>query len=230
MRRVGRWLRRTFVSGLLVLGPLALCLYLLWLLYRLAYAALGPHTAFAELMRRVLGRYVPGTEVVVTVLFILLVGAVARHWVGRGVLRGVERVVRAVPGVRNLYWGARQLVRVMLEREGAVAQGRRIVLVEFPQPGCHVLGFLTNEEVPSWGGEFSPDTVAVYIPTAPNPLSGWVLFVPRSKVTPVDLTAEEALSLILSGGLVVQPPGEGELRGPEPPGQGLDRGKGAGYK
>lgn len=216
MRRFLRWVRATFVSGLLALGPLALCLYLLWLLYRLAYAVLGPETAFASLMRRLLGRYVPGTEIAASVLLILLVGVAARHWVGRGILAGVERIVRAIPGVRNVYWGARQLAQVVLRRDQPFAAGRRIVLVEFPQPGSHVLGIITNEDVAGRSARFTPDTVAVYIPTAPNPLSGWVLFVPRSKVLPVDLSAEEALSLILSGGLVFRPGEEGE----EPRGDG----------
>lgn len=206
MRRIFRSLRRTFVSGLLALLPLGFTLYVLWLLYQLAYSLFGPHTAFAGFMRRVLGRYIPGTEVAITVLMVFLVGVIARHWVGRGLLRGVERAVQAVPGVRNLYWGTRQLAHVVLHREQAFVKGRRMVLVEFPYPGSYVLGVITNEDVAEMSGLFSPDMVSVYIPTAPNPLSGWVLFVPRSKVSPVELTAEEALSLILSGGLVVHPP------------------------
>ncbi len=206
MRRLFRWAQRTFLSGLLALLPLGLTLYLLWLLYRLAYSLLGPHTAFATLMTRLIGRYIPGTEVAITLLIVFLVGTIARHWVGRGLLRGVEWVVRAIPGVRNLYWGARQLAHVFLHREPTFAKGRRMVLVEFPYPGSHVLGILTNEDVAKFSERLSPDTVSVYIPTAPNPLSGWVLFVPRTKVSPVDLTAEEALSLILSGGLVSRRP------------------------
>lgn len=208
MRRFLRWVRATFVSGLLALGPLALSLYLLWLLYRLAYGLLGPETAFSALMRRLLGRYVPGVEIAASVILILLVGVVARHWVGRGILAGVERIVRAIPGVRNVYWGARQLAHVVLGRDQPFAAGRRIVLVEFPQPNSFVIGILTNEDVAGRSAHFTSDTVAVYIPTAPNPLSGWVLFVPRSKVLPVDLTAEEALSLVLSGGLLFRPGAE----------------------
>jgi len=202
-------MRTTFISGLLALLPIGLTLYLLWLLYRLAYSLLGPQTAFAGLMRSLIGRYVPGTEVAITLTVVLLVGAVARHWVGRILLRGVERVLLAVPGVRNLYWGTRQLAHVVLHREQPFTKGRRVVLVEFPQPGSYALGILTNEEVSGVSAACSPDMVSVYIPTAPNPLSGYVLFLPRSKTFPVALTAEECLSLILSGGLVVRQPGLG---------------------
>ncbi len=202
MRRLLLWLRRTFVSGLLALLPLGLTVYLLWLVYRLAYALLGPYTAFAGLMRRVIGRYIPGTEVLITLLVVLLVGVIARHWVGRGLLHGVERIVRAIPGVRSVYWGARQLAHVIFHREHPLGSGRRIVLVEFPYPGSRVLGILTSEDVVSVSDQLSPDMVSVYVPTSPNPLSGWVLFVPRTRIAPVNLTAEEAFSLILSGGLV----------------------------
>lgn len=189
--------------------PLGFTLYVLWLLYQLAYALFGPHTAFAQLMRRALGRFIPGTEVAITLLMVLLVGAVVRHWVGRRLLRGLERMVLSVPGVRKLYWGTRQLAHVVLRREQALTTGRRMVLVEFPYPGSYVLGIITNEDVTKLSGLFAPDMVSVYIPTAPNPLSGWVLFVPRAKVAPVDLTTEEGLSLILSGGLVVHQPDMG---------------------
>lgn len=218
---MGRFLRRvraTFISGLLALLPLGLTLYLLWLLYRLAYSLFGPHTAFAGLMRRLLGRYIPGTEIAITLVAVSLVGAIARHWVGRLLLRGVERVVLAVPGVRNVYWGARQLAHVVLHRDQAFVTGRRVVLVEFPQPGSYALGILTNEQVADLSDVFSPDIVSVYIPTAPNPLSGYVLFVPRAKIFPVALAVDDFLSLIVSGGLVARQPGS-ELRSPKDPPQ-----------
>lgn len=217
MRRLLRWTKKTFLSGLLALLPLGLTLYLLWLLYRLAYSLLGPHTPFAALMRQLIGRYIPGTEVAITVFFVLLVGTVARHWLGRAVLRGVERAILVVPGVRNLYWGTRQLAHAVLHREQALTQSRRVVLVEFPQPGSYALGFLTNENATEVSTAFSSTMVSVYIPTAPNPLSGYVLFVPPSKMFPVALTAEEALSLILSGGLVLRQPPLGPRPTPQPP-------------
>ena len=160
-------------------------------------------------MRIIFGLYIPETGVFITLLVWILGVAAARHWLGRGLLRAVERVMLAVPGVRNLYWGARQLARVVLRPEHTSLQGRRMVVVEFPQPGSYVLGFVTNEDATVVSDLFTPDVVSVYIPTAPNPLSGWVLFVPRSKLAPASLTAEEALSIIISGGLVIRQPRSG---------------------
>lgn len=171
MRRFLRWVRATFVSGLLALGPLALSLYLLWLLYRLAYGLLGPETAFSALMRRLLGRYVPGVEIAASVILILLVGVVARHWVGRGSWPGWSGSCGPSPGCGTCT-GARQLAHVVLGRDQPFAAGRRIVLVEFPQPNSFVIGILTNEDVAGRSAHFTSDTVAVYIPTAPNPFRG----------------------------------------------------------
>lgn len=187
--------------------PLGLTLYALWLLYRLAYAWFGPDTAFARLTQRVLGRYIPGMELLITLLVVLLVGAVVRHWLGRRILRGLERLVLSLPVIRKLYWGTRQLAHITLGQEEVPGAARRIVvLVEFPYPGSYVLGMVTSETADAFRLPIPPGMALVYIPTAPNPLSGWLLFVPQDKLIPVDLTVDEGISLILSGGLVAPSP------------------------
>lgn len=203
MRRVLRWLRDSFISGLLVVFPLGLTLYVLWLLYRLLRGALGPNTPFAQLLIRTFGRYIPGTEIVITALVVILIGAAARNWLGRTLLSSLEKLVLSLPGVRKLYWATRQLSYALLRRDG-VAQGkmRRLVLMEYPREGYYVMGVLTNDEVGSFKGVFDGPCVSVYVPTAPNPLSGWVFFVPKERVIPVDMTVDEGLALVLSGGVV----------------------------
>ncbi|HAF71167.1 MAG: Uncharacterized protein XD60_0540 [Acetothermia bacterium 64_32] len=219
MRRVLRWLRDSFISGLLVVFPLGLTLYVLWLLYRLLRGALGPNTPFAQLLIRTFGRYIPGTEIVITALVVILIGAAARNWLGRTLLSSLEKLVLSLPGVRKLYWATRQLSYALLRRDG-VAQGkmRRLVLMEFPREGYYVMGVLTNDEVGSFKGVFDGPCVSVYVPTAPNPLSGWVFFVPKERVIPVDMTVDEGLALVLSGGVVA--PEEADRK--EKPQEGSD--------
>lgn len=202
MRRGLRWLRDSLVSGLLVVFPLGLTLYVLWLLYRLLRLVVGPDTPFAQLLVRTFGRYLPGTEVVLTLLALLLVGAVARHWAGRAILGALDRFVMALPGVRKIYWATRQLSRALIRRELAPGGLRRLVLLEYPREGYYVMGVLTNERVEPLQETVGGDCVSVYIPTAPNPLSGWVFFVPKGRVIPLDIPFDEGLTLILSGGVV----------------------------
>lgn len=199
-----RWLRGVkdcFLTGLVVLLPLTLTGYVVWLVYRVAYSVLGPHTPFAQLMRRSLGFYIPGLEVWVSLGVVLVVGAVARHWLGRRLVHAAEAAFLRIPLVRKLYWASRQLARLVLRPE-ASPHGH-MVLVEFPQPGSYVLGVLTAEKVEKVSAALGQDLSIVYLPTAPNPLSGWVLFVPKERLQPVPLTVEEGMGLILSGGFIL---------------------------
>lgn len=200
--RFWRWLRGTFLAGLVALLPLALTLFVLWLLYRWAYGLFGPHTALAAFMRRTIGIYIPGTEIIAGLLVILLIGIITRHWLGRAILSAVERGLLRVPVIRKLYWTGRQLSHYLL------AQNRtptgRVVLVEFPGPGSYVLGMLTADVVKPVSQTLGQPVAAVYVPTAPNPLSGLVLFLPKERLTPTDLTMDEGLTLVLTGGLLTK--------------------------
>ncbi len=206
-------LRRTFLSGLLALMPLALTVFVIWLLYRFIYGLVGPHTAFARLTQRLLGRYIPGLEVATLLVLVLVVGVVVRHWAGRRLLHAVEQALLVVPGLRRLYWGTRQLAHLILPKEYEPGSERRMVLVEFPHPGSYVLGIVTKEQSERVSATFGTPMASVYIPTAPNPLSGWVLFVPREKLIPAHVTLEEGITLILSGGLVTPMPEGWKVQG-----------------
>ncbi len=204
MKRLMRLLRDTFVSGLLVILPAGLTAYVLWLTFRLVASWVGPQTALSQLLTRAFGRYIPGTEILVTASVVLLVGAVARYWLGKRLVSTVEQGLLSLPVLRKLYWATRQLSHALLKREVVPgAQHKRLVLVEFPKEGSYVLGVVTSNELSRLDQVFGRPVVSVYIPTAPNPLSGWVLFLPEDKVVPLDLTMDEGFSLVLSGGVVV---------------------------
>lgn len=209
--RALRWMRANFFAGLVAVFPLGLTALFLWFLYRWAYSLFGPHTALASLMRRTIGIYIPGTEIIAGIFVIILVGVVARHWLGRAVLGTIERGLLRVPFVRRLYWAGRQLSRYLFREHGA-PQGR-VVLVEFPGPGSYVLGMLTAEKVEVVSNTMGRNLAAVYIPTAPNPLSGWVLFVPKEQVIPTTLGVDEGLSLVLSAGLLVKEEDDADREG-----------------
>lgn len=198
--RAIRWLRDSFIAGLLAILPLALTCFVLWLLYRWAYGLFGPHTPLANLMRRTLGFYIPGTEIFASLILILLVGTMARNWLGRTILHSFERALLRVPFIRQLYWTGRELSRFLFRSN---PKGK-VVLVEFPSAGSYVLGMLTAEEVGNVSQTLGQKVCAVYVPTAPNPLSGWVLFLPKERLISTDLTMDEGLTLVLSGGLLTK--------------------------
>ncbi len=204
MKRLIRLLRDTFVSGLLVLLPAGLTAYVLWLIFRLIAGWVGPQTALSQLLTRAFGRYIPGTEILVTLSIVLVVGAVARYWLGKRLVNTVEQGLLSLPVLRKLYWTTRQLSYALLKRE-VVQEGKvkRLVLVEFPVEGSYAMGFLTSYDLSYLDQLLEASIVSIYVPTAPNPTSGYVVFVSRDKVIPLDLTMDEGFSMVLSGGMVV---------------------------
>lgn len=112
--RVWRWLRGTFVAGVVALLPLVLTAFVLWLLYRWAYGIFGPHTVLAVWMRRAIGIYIPGMEILAGLSTILGAGLITRHWLGKRNLGALEHGLLQVLLIRKLYWTGRQLARYFL--------------------------------------------------------------------------------------------------------------------
>jgi uncharacterized membrane protein len=156
---------------------------------------------------------VPLVGVVLTLLVIYLLGVLATNLVGRRLLDWIERGILKIPVVRSIYGGSRQLLdAINVGQPGAFS---RVVLVEYPRAGVWTVGFVTNEtpsRIPSAGGFI--EGLSVFFPTTPNPTSGWLAIVPARDVRDLDLTIEEGVKLIVSGGIVA-PEGEGiRLREP----------------
>ena len=166
---------------------------------------------------------VPLVGVVLTLLVIYLLGVLATNLLGRRLFNAVERGILKIPVVKSIYGGARQLLdAINVGQPGAFS---RVVLVEYPRLGVWTVGFVTNEtpsRIPS--GDGFTEGLSVFFPTTPNPTSGWLAIVPAGDVRELDLTIEEGVKLIVSGGIVA-PEGHGiRLRdkggrpdGPRPP-------------
>ena len=199
-RRSMSWLKESFLTGLIVALPIGLTVVVIWLLYRMMYRFFGPQSPVAKLIEGALGRYIPGLEIIITFLIVVIVGAVSRMWIGKKIHGWLERFVLAVPGLRKVYWAMRQLVHALFQRNSSKL--RKVVLFEYPKEGMYVLGFITEDDVGKIDRIVGKDCVSVYAPTAPNPLSGWVFFIPKEKIIELDMPVDEGLSLILSGGIV----------------------------
>ncbi len=144
---------------------------------------------------------VPLIGLMLTVLLIYLIGLVAANLVGQRILRWVEGGILKVPFVKSIYGGTRQL----LDAFGAGGNGTftRVVLVEYPRAGVFTVGFVTSEtrtELPMASGSVS--ALMVFFPTTPNPTSGWLAVVPERDILEIDLSIEEGVKLVVSGGLV----------------------------
>jgi len=135
-------------------------------------------------------------------LFIMIVGVLTTHFIGRHLMRFVDRVVARIPLVRNVYSATRQFLESIFG-DGSQAF-KEVVMVPFPHPGCMVMGFVTGES-PLHISEGETTRVSVFVPSTPIPTTGWLLFVEASELRHLDISVEEGMKLLLSGGAVSAP-------------------------
>jgi len=191
--RFGQALRRYFVTGLATLFPVTVTFWLLWQIFVFADGMLG----------RTFGFTFPGLGLLLTVLVILVVGVFSVHFFGRVVFRTLEVALSRLPIVRKVYPAVKQLAQFIFS-EGGQPAFRRVVLVQYPRPGAYSLAFVTNEARTSATG--TPTTLlTLLIPNPPSPFTGPIIFVPQEDVIPLDLSVEDAVKLIVSGGVVASP-------------------------
>ena len=191
---LGQILRRYFITGLATLFPIWITIFLVVELFKIVDGKL----------RALLGLDLPGLGLLVTVLIILAVGVVTVHFFGRVVFTTVEMWLGRLPLVKSILPAMKQLTRFLFNEEGQVTGFRRVVLVEYPRPGCYSLAFVTNAFSSSATGS-SQQFLTLLIPTPPSPFTGPIVFLPEQDVIPLTMSVEDALKLCVSGGVVGAP-------------------------
>ena len=187
-------LRNYFFTGIIVLLPLIITVYVFLVIFNLLDGLL------AELIEALLGFAVPGLGMVLTVIFVLLVGLVATNVIGKRFIALFDRLITRIPMVKVIYGAVKQIISAFATQPRDAF--RRVALVEYPRPGIYAIGFVTGEGT----GEVQEKTAAkvssIFIPTTPNPTSGMLLLVPQAEITYLDMSVEEGLKWIISGGVV----------------------------
>lgn len=196
----GARLRAYFLAGVLVTAPLSITLYLAWLFIDFIdsrVASLLPERFNPE---SYLPFGVPGLGVLVVVLFLIFIGWTAAGYLGRMMLRTSENVLARIPAVRSIYGAVKQILETVLAHQSSAF--REVVLVEYPRRGIWAIGFITG----TCQGEvqdLTKDTVVnVFLPTTPNPTSGFLLFVPDGDLIRLSMTVEQGIKLVVSAGIV----------------------------
>lgn len=193
-RRPLRTLRRYLFEGLAVIGPVGVTVFVLvWLFQRLD-GLLG------ESLYEALGRRVPGLGILVLVVLVVVVGWLTERTLGARVVAAWDRMLRRVPIARRIYSGASRILGSVVGEDRLAFQ--EVVLFEYPAPGLWTVGFVTGTAAEAAEAVMGEDGVTIYMPTAPNPVSGYLIQLPRSKVRTLDSTVEEAFTYVLSAGAV----------------------------
>lgn len=197
--RVRTW----FLSGLLVIAPTAITLWVLFRLLNWVDNLLGRYLRFAALDYH----RIPGLGLVATAVLLLIVGFIATR-VGQGPLAKLwDRLLTRIPGVGIVYGSTKSLGEAFLNQKEETF--RKVVLIQWPHPGIWRIAFLTGHVSPSLKDKIGEDVSCVFVPHTPNPASGFVHYVPKKDLVELDWAVEDGLKVIVSGG-VVQP-------GMEPP-------------
>ncbi|MFK8015206.1 MAG: DUF502 domain-containing protein [Gammaproteobacteria bacterium] len=197
-----KWLRRYLVAGLLVWVPLAVTIFVVRLLAGLMdkTIVLIPPAYRPE---NLIGFNIPGLGVVLTFLLLLVSGILVANFFGREVLKGWERLLGRIPLINTVYSAVKQVAETVLSDSGQ--SFKKVMLAQYPRKGVYSLCFQTARELGEISAKVDGDLTCVFIPTTPNPTSGFIIMVPRDELIELEMEVDEALKMIVSLGVVVPP-------------------------
>ena len=196
-----RFLKKYLVTGLLIWVPLVITIWVIGFvintLESVVPAFLSPQALF--------GFDIPGFRVALVLAVLLATGIFAANFLGRGVLKYSEKVLGRIPLVRSIYQSVKQVSDTLLAPNGQAF--RQAVLVQYPRQGCYTIALLTGTPSGEVAEHLAAEYVSVYVPTTPNPTSGFFLIMLRSEVVPLNMSVDAALKYIVSMGVVAPPAG-----------------------
>lgn len=189
-------MRKYFLTGLFVLLPVVITLYVLVHGFLMIDGVLG------GLVHSIVGRHIPGAGLALTIVLVFGTGLFATNILGRKLIGVGESILLRIPIVRNIYQGVHQLTDAFSNSTGKDAF-KRVVLIEYPRAGVWSMAFVTSESTGEVQAKTMETCVTLFIPTTPNPTSGFFLIVPQKDCIPLDMSVEKAFKLIISAGVLV---------------------------
>lgn len=192
--------RGWFFTGLLVTAPVLLTVYITWAAIKLIDGQVNK--LIPEFSTWNVGD-IPGAGLVVGAALITLIGALAAGFLGRWIIKFGEALLNRMPVVRSIYGATKQILETVISTQSDAF--REVVLVEYPRRGLWVIGFVTGTTKGEVARLVPGSNVNVFIPTTPNPTSGFLLFCPIKDIVYLDMGVEEAVKLVVSGGIVSPP-------------------------
>lgn len=199
----GQLIKRYFLTGLLIWVPLAITAWVLSLIVgtmdqslRLLPEAIHPHTLF--------GFDIPGAGVILTLAIILLTGLVTANFIGQKLVVWWERLLARIPVVNSVYNSVKQVSDTLFSSSGQAF--RKALLIQYPREGMWTIAFMTGLPGSDVSNHLTGEHVSVYVPTTPNPTSGFFLMLPKKDVIELEMSVDEALKYIISMGVVAPPP------------------------
>jgi uncharacterized membrane protein len=196
-------LRNNFLTGLIICAPMAITIYLTWTFIHWADSWVKPYIPDRYNPEAYLKFAIPGTGLLIALIFITLVGFLGRNLIGRSIVGYSENILNRMPLVRTVYKSTKQIFETVLKEQGS--SFKKVGLIEFPRAGTWALVFVSTDakgEIAAKLNDSGEEMVAVFLAPTPVPTAGFLMFVPRSKLMLLDMTPEEGVKLLISAGLV----------------------------
>jgi len=185
-------IRNYFVTGLLVLIPIVVTLWITQSILMWLDQAFPLHV--------VIGQEIPGLGILISLMIIFMAGILGRNFFGNWAMEQFARLVSNIPFIGSVYGSLRQVTQTLGNTQGKFG---RAVLVEFPKPGSWTVGFVTNDQPHrEIAQQFNEPLISVFVPTTPNPTSGFFMYVPKQSVKPLTVSVDDAFKIIVSLGLI----------------------------
>ena len=206
-------LRTSFLTGIVVIAPVALTLWLIWSVIGWVDGFVLPFVPDAYRPEQILNTFfgydlklnIRGVGVVVFLIFATLVGWLAKGLIGRSFIKYAENLVNRMPVVRSFYSGIKQIAETVFAQQERSFE--KACMIEYPRKGIWAIGFISTTakgEIAERNSSAGP-MVSVFVPTTPNPTSGFLLFFPKADIVELDMSIEDAAKLVISAGLVYPP-------------------------
>lgn len=193
-------LRRIIIAGLLVWLPLGITIFIIKILldllgqtYLLIPVGLRPENLF--------GVTIPGFEIIMAIIILFSTGLVAANYLGKTLVENWEKFLDKIPLVRSIYAPLKKFAELVLSDQ--TQSFSKVLLIQYPRKGLYSLCFQTSKDVGEIQEKSGEDVICVFIPTTPNPTSGYIIMIPKDEVIELDMSVEDALKMIISLGVVV---------------------------
>jgi uncharacterized membrane protein len=192
--------RTYFLAGILVTSPILITTYVTWLIVTFIDTQVAGMLPESLDFTKKLPHQIPGLGLIISIIAITFIGAITPGFIGRTLLKAGERILNKMPVVRSVYGAIKQIMETVMSTSSD--SFREVVLVEYPRKGIWVIGFVTGETKGEVQSLTKDKVINVFVPTTPNPTSGFLLFIPQKDLVYMGMKIEDAVKMVISGGIV----------------------------
>ena len=196
------FIKRYFFTGLLISAPIGATIYITIFIVEFIAGLVPQRFNPNGLLPEIIGYEIPGLELIIAFLSFIFIGLIFSTLFGKAILGYFDNLITRIPFAGNVYKAIKQITETFSNADAAY---QKVVLIEYPRKDIYAIGFMTGETKGEIKDRKKIDMVNVFVPTTPNPTSGFLLFIPKDDAVELDMSVEDAIKLVVSAGMVVPP-------------------------